>query len=134
MSPKPVEIICTACGREALLVREPVYDGLRKTGEVLKCSACGHVYADEGEIHFKTGEAPKVFDESDREHRPEVFEAGETERLCRHCAHYVVNPFMQWCGVHHREVEATDTCDDFEPRPEDGDGDQLPGGKAPLLS
>lgn len=35
-------------------------------------------------------------------------------QICRHCVHYVVNPFTQKCMLHHRDVSATDTCPDFE--------------------
>jgi hypothetical protein len=34
-------------------------------------------------------------------------------RICRHCRHYVVNPYTQKCMLHDREVTAVDTCADF---------------------
>lgn len=70
---------------------------------------------------------PKLFEDSDRPARPSIFgpedkpkspslfEPSETSRLCRHCRHYVVNPFVQRCMRHRKEVEATDSCDQFEP-------------------
>jgi hypothetical protein len=115
---KGIEIICSACGAEALLLRAPRFEGLRKTGEILTCAACGHEYASEADVPFKARPAVKVFTEADRSAPVKVFRAGEAERLCRHCVHYVVNPFMQWCGVHKKEVEATDTCDRFQRRPD----------------
>lgn len=107
------EIECPACGREALLLRRPRYEGFQKVGETLSCTACGHVFASEDEVPFKARAVVRVFSESERPKTPKVFAEHEAERLCRHCAHYVVNPFMQWCGLHRREVEATDTCDRF---------------------
>lgn len=115
-----VEIICSQCGAEAFLTREPVYEGLAKTGETLSCSACGFVFASEEEVPFKEKEAaPQVFTDADRSEKVEVFEEGENRRLCRYCAEYVVNPFMQFCSHHKKEVQATDTCDHFRAAPED---------------
>ncbi|MBN1269132.1 MAG: hypothetical protein JXB04_06050 [Kiritimatiellae bacterium] len=113
---KSVEIICPACGAEALLVRRPVYDGLAKTGEILSCAACGHEFASEAEVPFKDKEQVRVFSEADKSKPVQVFEENEAEHICRHCARYVLNPFMQWCSFHKKEVEATDTCEHFEPR------------------
>lgn len=113
---KKVEIICSACGKESFVMRKPIYEGFKKIGETLSCAACGHVYASEAEVPFKTETRPRIFTEADRSRQVHVFEKNEASRLCRYCAHYVVNPFMQWCGHHRREVEATDTCDDFIPR------------------
>jgi len=111
-----VEIICSECGAEAFLNRDPVYEGLSKTGETLSCSACGVVFASEEEVPFKEKEAgPTVFTDADRSETVKVFEAGENKRLCRYCADYVVNPFMQFCSRHKKEVQATDTCDEFNP-------------------
>jgi hypothetical protein len=60
--------------------------------------------------------APKVFGDEDRPEAVKVFEEGERARCCRHCRHYVVNPFVQWCGHHKRETEAPDLCADFSPK------------------
>jgi len=112
MSPG-IEIVCSACGEEALLRREPVYEGFRKTGEKRICSACGHVFASEDDVPYKEARAPSVFSDDDRPAAVAVFDADERRRVCRYCVHYVVNPFTQRCGLHDRLVEATDTCDDF---------------------
>ncbi|MDD2237352.1 MAG: hypothetical protein PHG65_09135 [Kiritimatiellae bacterium] len=114
MTAKSNELICTVCGREALLLRKPVYEGFKKTGESLTCSCCGHVYADEESVPFKVKREPSVFSEADRPRPVQVFNEGENQTLCRYCAHYVVNPFMQWCSFHKKEVAATDTCTRFE--------------------
>lgn len=114
---KPVEIVCTACGAEALLVRRPKFDGFTRVGETLTCAACGHEYASEEEVPFKGRAEVRIFTDADRSSQVKVFEEKEAEALCRHCENYVVNPFMQWCHLHKREVEATDTCPQFKLRP-----------------
>ena len=109
-----VEIICSACGAEAFLSREAVYEGLAKTGEQLSCSACGFIFSSEEEVLFKEKvAAPVIFTDADRSEKVVVFDEGENKRLCRYCADYVVNPFMQFCSHHKKEVQATDTCDHF---------------------
>jgi hypothetical protein len=45
-----------------------------------------------------------------------LFAEEERGRMCRYCREYVVNPFLQRCGLHRCEVEATDTCPRFEPK------------------
>jgi hypothetical protein len=112
-----VEIICAACGADTLLIRTPRYDGFKKTGEILTCASCGHEYPGEDEVPFKGQAKVEVFTEDDRPRGVKLFDEHEAERLCRHCVNYVVNPFMQWCSYHRKEVEATDTCSRFEPRP-----------------
>jgi uncharacterized Zn finger protein len=110
----PVEIVCKQCGAEAFLKREPVYDGLKKAGEALSCSACGFVFASEADVPFRAAApAPKIFTEVDRSKKVKVFDEGENRRICRYCAHYVVNPFMQFCSFHKKEVQATDSCQQF---------------------
>ncbi len=112
---KAVEIICSNCGADTLLKREAVYDGFTKSGERLTCTACGFEYASEADIPFKAREAaPEIFTDADRSAKVEVFDDGENERLCRYCANYIVNPFTQFCSVHKKEVQATDSCEQFE--------------------
>lgn len=107
---------CPGCGREALTLRQPRYDGFRKIGEDRVCTACGYVYP-EGGGEMRPPPKPSIFTDDDRSPEIRAFAAGEADRLCRRCRHYVVNPFRQWCGLHRREVEATDTCDRFEAPP-----------------
>lgn len=113
---RPVEIICTACGADTLLMRKPRYDGFKKVGEILSCTSCGHEFASEEEVPFKGKPIVTVFTEEDRSREVKVFQEDEKGRLCRYCDNYVVNPFMQWCSLHRKEVEATDTCSQFKPR------------------
>lgn len=111
-----VEINCKNCGTETLLRREAVYTGFTKTGERLFCAACGYEYADETAVPFKTqSTAPAIFTDADRPKTITVFHEAENKRLCRYCAHYITNPFTQFCSVHKKEIQATDTCDRFEP-------------------
>ena len=110
---KSSEINCPACGRETLLLRQPKYEGFTKVGETFACASCGHEFAGEAEVPFKGKPVIKVFTEADRSKEVKVFEAQEADRLCLNCANYVVNPFMQWCAHHRKEVQATDTCSAF---------------------
>jgi transcription elongation factor Elf1 len=111
-----VEIFCPHCGAEAFLNREPVYDGFKKTGEELSCSACGGRFACEEDVPFKSrAAAPKIFTDADRSQAVQVFTEGENRRICRYCANYVVNPFMQFCSHHKKEVQSTDSCARFSP-------------------
>lgn len=118
-----IEILCPACGAEALLRREPTYEGFKKTGERLFCAACRHEFASEQEVSFKQRKKPSVFSEAERPRKVNIFHSDEKDRNCRHCKHYVVNPFIQRCALHHREVQATDMCSAFSPKPaEDASG------------
>ncbi len=112
-------IRCSACGADTFIRREPVYEDFRKTGERLLCVSCGHVYASEADVPFQTLSRPNVFSDADRSARVNLFQGDEKGRNCRHCKHYVVNPFVQRCGLHRMEVQATDLCDDFLARGED---------------
>ena len=121
-----VEIICTNCAADTLLSRAPIYDGFTKVGEKLTCSTCGHEYASEAEVPFKAKQAaPVVFTDADRSAKVDVFDEGENARLCRYCAHYIVNPFTQFCAIHKKEVQATDSCGQFEQATEKDAGDDL---------
>jgi len=111
---KSIEIVCTACGKETLLKRTPRYEAFKRAGEDLNCAACGHAYANEAEVPFKTKTQSKLFNRSELDAKPEVFKPGEAARLCRLCAHYVVNPFIQRCALLRKEVEATDSCGNFK--------------------
>ncbi len=123
---KAVEIICTNCGADTFLKREAVYDGFTKTGERLTCSSCGHEFASEADVPYKTKRAePRIFTDADRSAKVEVFDEGENAQLCRYCANYIVNPFTQFCSLHKKEVQATDTCPQFEQAEEKRDTDSL---------
>lgn len=114
-----VEIVCTECGADTLIRREPRHEGFAKVGEDFLCAACGHRYTDESEVPFKVRKEVSVFTEADKAKTIDVFAGDEKGRNCRHCAHYLVNPFIQRCGLHERKVLATDCCDDFEAEPDE---------------
>ncbi len=121
---KTVEIICRNCGADTLLNREAVYDGFTKSGEKLTCSSCGFEYAFEDDVPFKAkSAAPKIFTDADRSAKVEVFDEAENKRLCHYCANYIVNPFTQFCAIHKKEVQATDTCEQFEESKEQNETD-----------
>jgi ribosomal protein S27E len=113
MGASQLEIHCPACGKITLLRREPVYEGFQKTGEKLFCSECGAGFASEEETPFVADDKTAIFTDADRSQDVEIFKESEKRRYCHYCANYVVNPFMQWCSFHKKEVEATDTCDRF---------------------
>ena len=116
MPEKKNKIFCRACNSESWLKRKPVYDdNFKKTGEELSCGACGHIYASENEVPWLGNTGPVIFTEADKGPKIEIFDDDEKARNCRHCEHYIVNPFTQRCGLHFRRVEATDVCDDFSP-------------------
>ena len=115
--PAKVELRCPACGRDSWLLRKPKYDGFTKVGEALTCALCAHEFASEAEIPFKAGQRPQVFSADDRPRPVKVFREDEKGKMCRYCAEYVVNPFLQRCNLHRCEVEATDTCPHFTPKP-----------------
>ena len=117
MAAKPLEIHCPGCGRVTLLLRQPTYEGFTKVGEALSCASCGHAFATEDEVPFKHATPVRVFTEADQSTVAKIFDEGENARLCRYCVNYVINPFMQWCGHHRKEVEATDTCSAFQAKP-----------------
>lgn len=117
MDKRQHRMICPGCRTESWVRREPQYEGFRKTGERLSCAACGHRFESEAEIPYAGRQAPRVFRDEDKPRPLQVFQDSERGHTCRHCGHYVVNPFVQRCGLHFREVQATDTCDDFTPKP-----------------
>ncbi len=106
------------------MIVEPVYEGFTRIGERQRCAVCRHAMTMPGSEAKGTAETtasrklPSIFSEEDRSPQIHLFNAGENERLCRYCRHYTVNPFRQWCGLHRRDVEATDTCERFEKKVE----------------
>ena len=129
--PAKVELRCPVCGRDSWLLRQPKYEGFTKTGEALLCALCRHEFASEAEIDFKDSRRPKVFSDADRPRPVKVFTEDEKGKTCRYCAEYVVNPFIQRCGLHRCEVQATDTCPHFRSREEQAPRDPFAPGGAP---
>ncbi|WFB34949.1 hypothetical protein P3T73_12345 [Kiritimatiellota bacterium B12222] len=106
---------CEHCGEETLMLSEAIYDGFKKVGETQRCSACGKSSASQS-----LRSAPKkdplaaLFGEDAVPENVTIFDVEEeTACMCRKCMHYVLHPFTQRCGLHDREVQAIDSCDDF---------------------
>jgi hypothetical protein len=120
-------IICSECGEDTFVRREPIYDGFKKVGESIVCVSCGHHFDSEDEVPYKEKDRLAIFADEDRTKKVEIFSSDEKGHNCRHCDHYIINPFVQRCGLHHREVQATDVCDKFTPAKdkECGDDDAL---------
>ncbi|HMO49693.1 MAG TPA: hypothetical protein PKE26_02670 [Kiritimatiellia bacterium] len=115
------ELFCPSCNKETLVLKEPVYEGFTRVGEITKCAVCGHVFtapADPDAGAPPARKLPAFFSEDDLPKKPSLFAEGENRVICRYCAHYLVNPFKQWCGFHRKEVEATDTCSNFSAKPD----------------
>jgi hypothetical protein len=126
MSSVSIEIVCPSCHADTLLRREPQYEDFRKVGERLSCASCGHLFSSETDLPFKQKKQLSVFTADEKPQKIEVFRGDEKGRNCRHCRHFVVNPFIQRCGRHHREVQATDLCADFNAKPAEARR-ELPG-------
>lgn len=106
------EMMCPVCGRETLAIKQPVYEGFTRVGERMKCAVCGHMF-ETAEAPAPVKKVPAIFTDADRPAAIKIFQEGENRTMCRYCKHYIVNPFKQRCGLHERDVEATDTCADF---------------------
>jgi hypothetical protein len=91
-------------------------------GEELLCSSCGArkpVKPAAGGPGTTAAAAPRklsIFGDDDLPKPVKLFDEDEGRRTCRHCVHYLVNPFTQRCALHDKNIEATDTCLDFEAR------------------
>lgn len=115
----PMFEFCPHCNQDALIKVEAVYDGFTKTGETRTCTSCGkeveaNVPASSASTEKKDPLAA-LFGEELNDEAPDLFDVeAETSRLCRKCRHYVLHPFKQVCGLHDREVQATDSCPQFE--------------------
>lgn len=107
------EMMCPVCGKETLVIKEPVYEGFNRVGERMKCAVCGHRFEAPAES-APAKKVPAIFTEADRPAAIKIFAEGENRTICRYCKNYLVNPFTQRCSRHNKEVEATDTCRDFE--------------------
>jgi len=115
-----MEAKCPQCEKPTLFTSEAVYEGFSKVGEVMKCTECGHEMADT-DIEAASSLAPKpeVFGEEDQPESMRLVGQGDPLKTCRHCQHYVENPFTQRCSLHRKEVQATDSCERFEVRKEE---------------
>jgi len=108
------EMFCPVCGKDTLVIKQPVYEGFTRIGEQLKCAICGHLTDAPKEEVAPVKKVPAIFTDEDKSPALNIFGEGENKIICRYCQNYLVNPFKQWCGFHKKEVEATDTCGNFQ--------------------
>lgn len=107
--------MCEKCHQETLFVSEPVYEGFKKIGESYRCSGCGALQASARTASANVDPLAALFGKDAAPEKISLFDVdAETACLCRKCAHYVIHPFTQRCGLHDREVSATDSCEQFE--------------------
>ena len=99
------KITCPYCRQESAVRMVKQYDGFTLIGEIKTCAFCGHELAAQDLIYLED----KI---------PEGLRRKGRRRNCYLCEHYVVNPFLQKCVLHNREVEALDSCPDFSPSPQ----------------
>ena len=98
------KIICPYCRQQSAVKIVKQYDGFTPVGEIKTCAFCGHVLEEEDLAYI-------------RDAIPEGLRPAGERRSCYLCEHYVVNPFLQKCVLHDREVEALDSCPEFSPKP-----------------
>lgn len=115
-----LEINCTACGKTAFVRAEPVFHGFTKVGEAYICLACGHRYASAAETPFveSTGEnGGGLFHATPKKDLADLLGIDGRHHSCRWCAHWILHPFEQRCGLTNKKTESTDECDRFEEKP-----------------
>jgi len=100
MSSSSEKIFCPACRQESAVKVVKKYEGFTLVSEIETCAFCGYEFIEE---------EPEVI----KERPPGWVNDEELKKLCHRCRHYVINPFVQKCVLHNREVEATGTCRDF---------------------
>lgn len=99
------KVICPGCRQETVLKVTKKYDGFTPVGEARTCPFCGY--------EFGEAEPEKV-----KERVPGWIHDRGLKRVCHRCRHYVVNPFVQKCGLTGEEVDALDNCSQFSPHPD----------------
>lgn len=117
-----LEIHCTACGKTTFVRAEPVFEGFRKIGEAYICLACGHRYPSAEETPFTAPAAAKasqLFQAPPKKDLSDLLGISRRHHSCRWCAHWILHPFDQRCGLTNKHTESTDECDQFEEKPAD---------------
>lgn len=112
---------CNACGETGLFLHQAVYDGFTKVGDEKICAACGARQPSAPESTAarppqKPRLADLVFGTDPLPEKPSLTADASHLQICRRCLHYMVNPFTQRCAVHDQEVQALDSCPQFEMR------------------
>jgi predicted RNA-binding Zn-ribbon protein involved in translation (DUF1610 family) len=113
MNSKQNKIICPHCGQESFVKSKPVYEGFKKIGEELSCVNCGHVFKDEAEIPYKTKQSVINLTDTQNKKHLKILEDENNHKICRYCKYYVVNPFSQRCTYWNKQVEPSDSCENF---------------------
>ena len=121
MSLESLEIVCTECGEDTFVRREPIYEGFKKTGETFICISCGHNFPDPDNVPFKEKKLSTILTDADKSPEIQIFDKNERGKNCRYCEHYLKNPFTQRCSLHDKPVEATDICFNFRAKPTSDD-------------
>ena len=119
------KIKCPHCGENSLLKEKKSFnDAFELCGCVLVCAFCGKEIKDQKSSENAPGTQGKksaadrlsqlLGGESVRKVSLDL--ADDELRFCLHCAHYIKHPFADRCGLSFKEVEATGSCEKFEPR------------------
>ncbi len=104
MTPGAEKIFCPSCRQESTVKTEKKYDGFTPVGEVKTCAFCGYEFE---------GGGPEAI----KEKAPDWAKGEGHKKVCHRCLHYLVNPFIQKCGLSQKEVKALDSCPKFSPKP-----------------
>ncbi|HBM15909.1 MAG TPA: hypothetical protein DD381_06155 [Lentisphaeria bacterium] len=114
------EIKCQFCAKDAFAVKETLMDGWIKKGDILKCSACGAKLADIQQADALTKQAVSSekldklasFLGTEKIVNKKLESDGE-KAFCKDCKYYIKHPFINRCGLHTKEVNPMDDCEDF---------------------
>ena len=114
------KITCPHCGEKSFVREKRSFNDDLTRGEAqFFCALCGQQLIPEKE-------APQASEKETRLDRLSQLLGGEKIRkvtlapdeedghFCLHCTHFLTNPFVCRCGLTFKEIEATDSCSDFE--------------------
>ena len=116
---KQTKIKCPHCGEYAFFKEKKIYDdSFTLTGVKHICFLCGA----EADIKAETGTGNSrgALDKLSKLLGGETVGkvsldlADDEVRFCCHCTHYIKHPFMNRCGLTLKEIEATDSCENFK--------------------
>ena len=119
--------LCPRCGKNSFLKKESVMDGWKKTGEVLKCAACGMTVE---EVGGTDGSAPAAAPSPEKRASDALAAllggidevktvsplTGAERRFCRDCRFRVASAFRMYCTKRERDVNPMDDCPDYRSR------------------
>ncbi|MBR2373963.1 MAG: hypothetical protein IKA87_07010 [Lentisphaeria bacterium] len=115
------KIACPRCGERSVVKEKKIFDDDFALKEVkYYCALCG------AEVQEKTSDHQKNTAAEQASKRLSELLGGETVakvrlkpeaddgHFCLHCKNYVKHPFASRCALSMREIEATDSCTEFE--------------------